>query len=152
MATVSPSTMEGPAATTGCVETVQVVQAMFKGLAQRGASRQVVAAAAAAVFRSSLPSCRRSELDHTELVAVPREVVDKVRPVADAMAVQGIVGDLLGAQFHSTGQAYEALRQHEPAFCRPGARPQPCGEHRQARQATWRQAQVHGRGRHAPGR
>jgi hypothetical protein len=116
VATVLPSPVEGSAATMGGVETLQVVQAMFRGLAQGGASRQVVAAAAAAVFRSSLSSCRSSELDDTELVAVPREVVDKVRPVAAAMAVQGIVGDLLDARFHSTGQAYEALRQHEPAL------------------------------------
>jgi hypothetical protein len=116
MAAVGTSSLKEAPSTMAGAESATLVQAAFAGLAQGGATRHVVAAAMAALVRLLLPAGRGHGLDDTEWVEVPMEVAAKIRPVAGAMAVQGIVGSLLGQPLHCTGQAYQALRVSEPAL------------------------------------
>ena len=61
------------------------------------------------------------ELETTEAVFVPCEVAGLVKPVAAAMVVQKVIGDMLGSPLHNPGLAYEAVRHISPevaAQCR----------------------------------
>ena len=89
-----------------------VVHAIFQGLAAGSTTRHVVAAAAAAVVRIAMFGW--SELEDTEAVLVPCEVAGLVKPVAAAMEVQKVIGDMLGSPLHNAGLAYEALRHLNP--------------------------------------
>ena len=85
-----------------------LASAIMEGAIRGGASRQVAAAVASALFRSG------ESKGEAVLIDVPDVVADDIPVVAASMATQRVAGAVLGQEFHDSGRAYEAIRKVLP--------------------------------------
>ena len=83
----------------------------MEGTIRGGASRQVAAAIASALFRSALLQDQKGDLVSVD---VPDVAADGITVVAAFLATQRFAGAFLGQGFRNAGQAYEAIRQVLP--------------------------------------
>ena len=85
-----------------------LASAIMEGAIRGGASRQVAAAVASALFRSG------ESKGEAVLIDVPDVVADDIPVVAASMATQRVAGAVFGQEFRDSGRAYEAIRKVLP--------------------------------------